>query len=250
MTDDSRKLLNRRVIQYNPSNTKGVSSPLIPFNCIIDTDVGLLRLIENHYANPDIFNRDFFVEHNTTNKLVSAVYLRTDVNPLLLCLKDKNKDKADSLYNQFFKEKYPDILVYSVYTGVFQMCKLFETAEDATASIVYHTDEEKELLDYMGFKNVRLVSLDKVKQNPGIYNQYIFRSSYDQIYLKALVSGIKTKQIYFLDYKCNFMPNVGIAITPYLVELEDNNCQIAIMNAYDNSKLEIPKGDNTDNESE
>ena len=50
-------------ITYNESNTLNVMVPLIPFNCLFDTDVGLIKLINQEYNDSSVFDK------NTTEKL-------------------------------------------------------------------------------------------------------------------------------------------------------------------------------------
>jgi hypothetical protein len=55
-------------------------SPLIPFDMIVDTDVGLLSLIFKSYMDPKIFNKSFFVG-KTVNELV---YVSTTIIQILV----------------------------------------------------------------------------------------------------------------------------------------------------------------------
>jgi len=41
-------------------DTGGINTPLVSFDCIIDTDFGLLSLIDKDYLDSSIFDIEFF----------------------------------------------------------------------------------------------------------------------------------------------------------------------------------------------
>lgn len=249
-SNDSKKSSggNKRVIQYNIQNTRGVSSPLIPFNCIFDLDVGLLRLISMKYANPDVFDREFFAQHPDNISITHAAYVRKKQNPLFLCLKDKSDEQtANELYSQFMKEKYIDICLNCVYTGIYTMVRYFAVADDITATLVYHNDIEKYILEQFKFKNVALADIRDVKAGKVRFNQCIFKTQLNDLYLRNLIDRVARKMVYIMDYRYNFTEEeLGLTITDDLLSIKAQLNQLSIISAYDEEIANYGEENNDD----
>ena len=235
---------DKEKISFGITNTSNVAVPLLPFDTIVDTDVGLLNLIDRGYASPDYFDIDFFKTRGNNQAMVKTLYERREVNPLSLCIKDKSL--ADKLYTQFFNDKYPEILMNSVFTGLFYMLNLFSTSGDIIPSILYKNDIEKEFLDIIPeLKKVQKFSVTELLEDEKLavtFKQFYFKSPNNE-YLEILKSLLYRKTIYFLDYGFNITDDNDLIYndTMVLLELYQNN--ICIINAYDKARLEM-KEDN------
>ena len=137
----------------NNQNTKNIlggvgtkSTPLISFNTIVDTDVGLTRLILEQYLNPEVFDPRYFQRDFV--EIIGELYRRKESNPLYLFARDtQDKDTLDTYYREFLKEKEKEILERSITTEVINMIDNFNSTLEIQTTIVYYTLEQKRILD-------------------------------------------------------------------------------------------------------
>ena len=54
---DGREIIN---VKFSDNNTFGILLPLVSFNCLIDTDFGLLVLIAQKFFDKSVFSEEFF----------------------------------------------------------------------------------------------------------------------------------------------------------------------------------------------
>ena len=102
-------------IRMGEGNTIGIIKPLVPFNCIVDTDVGLIQLIKTEYRSPDIFNIGLLDSFINNRGIIKLLYHRKTKNPLLPFMNDQEDvATADDLYKQFMEKEYRNIIVKSV----------------------------------------------------------------------------------------------------------------------------------------
>ena len=83
----------------------------VPFDMVIDTDMGLWKLIQKEYQNPKFFIPSVLNERNMD---IMKVVLtdRPFSNPLKLFMKPEYIGEADALYDQFMKERYKEIIEF------------------------------------------------------------------------------------------------------------------------------------------
>jgi hypothetical protein len=103
-------------------NTDGKLYPVIPFNLIVDTDVGLLKLINDRYHNTDVFHWSL-IDAPTKFQLY-MLYNRKYINPLTVIAKDRdNLELMNDYYKQFIENEYVYILRHSVMTRLYNVIK-------------------------------------------------------------------------------------------------------------------------------
>lgn len=221
-------------------NTGNLMSPLIPFNMIIDTDVGLLSLIYKSFMDPRIFNKDFFFG-KTVNQLVKELYYRKKENPLHLCINEEYVDSCDNLYNQFMEQHYDRILNMSVITEFYRLVGLFMEDSDIKLTIVCEKEKEIELLRKQeNTKACNIILADTL--NPKTiqsFKQFYFKSIADAT---AYTKHMKDKTIYFANYAFNKNEEGRISSHPLIPLLLENN----VVNLIDIYKFNDEKGDNED----
>lgn len=211
--------------------------PLIPFNCVFDIDYGLLDLIYSNYLDPSVFDLDWFLSHNKIKDLVLALYERDTSNPLDICL--KNKSLADDLYKSFMKEKYNEILSHCISTEILNLIYMYQESKEIRPAIVYSNSLE---LDYMnminGLKDISKISFSELPESIEYYQQFFFKSLYDDIYLDSLVNHIKVKTIYIANYRFNSKTdeNAMSLVKPIEILLSNKN-DIRIIDIYNREKL-------------
>ena len=98
--------------------TDGKLYPLIPFDLVIDTDVGLLQTISKKYHDPEAFSETLM--NAPVKYQLYLLYFRKYINPITVLAKDRdNAELMDDYYNQFMEEEYVDILKNSIITRMF-----------------------------------------------------------------------------------------------------------------------------------
>ena len=86
----------------------------IPFDMVIDTEMGLMKLIEFEY------NNNFFYNHLLGNDEYVKLLLRDREkrNPLSIIAKNgTSEEELDDMYRQFMETRYNDILRLSPNTN-------------------------------------------------------------------------------------------------------------------------------------
>ena len=79
----------------------GIIKPLIPFNCIVDTDAGLIDLIRTDYRSPDMFNIGLLDSFKNGNELLKFLYERTVINPIIPFMNNpEDEDTAKGLLEE------------------------------------------------------------------------------------------------------------------------------------------------------
>lgn len=192
---------SRSKIEKNEMNTAGVMNPLLAFNTIVDTDVGLIRLIAMQYRDSSIFNLDYLNKDLTIKKLVQDLYNRENMNPLTIC-SDLKQEELNELYQDFMNTKYSEILKLSILTELFGMISIWKKYGGISTTILCSSQQEYEYLDFfLALKNVNKVVMEKGWRNN--FPQYIFKS-YDDKYINFITSQlVYNSTVYIANYKFN-----------------------------------------------
>lgn len=172
--------------------------PLIDFNMLVDTDMGLIRYVVEEYPNEDIFDLDR-VLNITFQQLVGKLYYRQYKNPLYFLMRDESKkDFIDQCYKELLEEKMEEILNRSTGTEMISVVQIFlEYAKtEIHPVLLYHNDIEKRILD----DDSRLGPVDKISFNDlsprqiNFYTQYYFKYIED---CKPIIDKCQSKTFYF-----------------------------------------------------
>lgn len=225
-------------IQMGQGDTIGIIRPLVPFNCIFDTDIGMIELIRNEYRSPDIFNIEYLDSFTSNRDLIGILYHRKCLNPLLLFMNNKeDTETADDLYNQFMDTKYVDILQHSVYTGLYKLVSYFNYSEEIAPILAYANDTEEYILSSnKTLSNFKRVNINDIVNTCTDMNVFYFKSASDS-YFTISLPILKSKNIMILDYGFNFDEEGGIVATKETATAELNRCQYSIINAYNRKEI-------------
>lgn len=228
--------MSSTIIKPGSVDTGGINTPLVSFNCIIDTDFGLLNLIDNDYLDSSIFNIDFFNNHHKIREMVKVLYEREDKNPLSVCIKDSNYD-IESLYNEFMKEKYTDILKRSMVTEIYNLLEQFKLSGEVRPTVLCTAQEEIDCLKELPlFKQIPILLMEELA-DVSQYNQFFFRYIDDK-YINHLSKFIKCKTIYIINHKFNGIPYQGVFPTESTKILFENRNSINMIDMYNVNKLQ------------
>lgn len=85
---------------------------LIDFNFVFNTDIGLIRFIQENYQDDRVFLLD--VLNKSDRDILSLLYNRSNWNPLSIISTEDNMKDIDDLYYSFFKEYKIKIISKSV----------------------------------------------------------------------------------------------------------------------------------------
>ena len=197
---------------------------LFTSNILLDTDIGVYRLVREKYDNPKYFKLnilDVIIE-----RYKEVIPRRDTINPLSFIIKDEYKNSIDNLYNEMMSKDYSRILELSEFTNVEAVLGLFLTRKELDIKIVCKNLEEKQI-----FKN------RNKKYNIVVFENYkdIDVEPYDAIYTKyykdySKFNKIVAKTLYFANAKYNFT-NKNIIDPEIYINLDGPN-EFKAINLY------------------
>lgn len=202
---------------------------LIPFECIVDIDMGLIKLLKFEYRNPEYFFKgildgpDDCIEYELIN--------RKNRNPLSI---PTNMSKVDdetigNWYQQFIEKEYTKIMELSTSTSLADLVKLssFNTDKVLRTTILCSNDEEANIVRKRSYGETTIV-VDT--------NDTFDMTKYDAVYLKDVYdieqyTGVIGKTIYVANYAFNMLDNdesddVVLDYTPLIKYLDDNEIRV------------------------
>lgn len=214
-------------------------TPIIDFNCIVDTEYGLLQLIYDQYYDLSVFNKVKF--EMPSNKILLELYTRKCKNPLIPFINEGISEKdADDYYNQFIDTKYEDILDRSCGTNIQIAISNFNSSGgDVLASILCHNELQKQYIsNLMEFKQNKIYMDNEFKSDDSKFNQLYLKYVDDlSLYIKECVG----KNVYFSSMYINMREEDPIYLR------EDKNLKIissfAYINTYDLYNMDYLKGE-------
>ena len=176
---------------------KTSNSVLIPFDCIINLDFGIIKTLKQKYNNPKFFlpkifnnNDDFFRYSTISNENASIVdfYLR-----------DEHRDKANTIERQLFEREYSQILENSEPTSILILAKHFMMVDGAiNVTILCKNELEQQYINRID-NNLKGTIDDLYNMDLSIYDSIFFKNITDIARL-----NLEGKNLYVLGYKSNF----------------------------------------------
>lgn len=172
---------------------------LVPFNLLVDTDMGLIKLIQFEYHNTTFFYEGLL--NATIEEQQFLLIRRTNPNPLSVILQEDVRGEADNLYNQFMEKEYDKIIKLSTNTSIANLAVLLRVTKDQVVRITVLCSCEEE---------IKLLRARGIHQNKTIIGkpEDISINDYDTIYLKniqdiRLYRNVYKKSIYVANYGFN-----------------------------------------------
>lgn len=172
---------------------------LIDFDLIKDTDVGIIKVIQQKYNDKKVFKQFLF---NSDIICRSALQGRIELNPLDLIVIDDLKEESDDLYNQIISRESEDIIKYASNTNCTKLITSFAKTNLVYITVICKNIYEERYIRSLFNKNDKIsiiIETDKSK---------IDISSYDVLYIKnikdcLLFKDLKGKNIYIPNYGFN-----------------------------------------------
>lgn len=184
----------------------------VPFDMVLDIDLGLWKLIQSQYPNYNFFHKSI-IEERDMNFMKYAITARNEINPLCLFLKNDYISSADSLYNEFMENHYDDILKLSVNTAIFNMIRRSRYINDVLRfDIICNKQSQKTELEKR-FKKFDIkpttIMIDDLKK--------LDISSYGSIYIKNIqdifnYQKFEGKNVIIGNYRFNFEKGTDIPL--------------------------------------
>lgn len=215
---------------------------LMPFDVLVDTDIGLWNLISKDYRNETFFLPGMLDLSDTHKKYFSII--REDRNPILLLLSEPDKNLADDFYAQFIEKEYNNILELSPNTDVGKVLKvLMKTKSNVIRlTILCKNNDEKMYIESMNgiaYDSVIIGDLSTMSL-----------SDYGTIFVKDIndldkFRHIEGKTIYIPNYGFNILmdPDKVNPILPLdILEKYAGENEFFIYSVYNINPRDIPKG--------
>ena len=225
-------------IRMGEGNTMGIIKPLIPFNCIIDSDVGLIELIRSEYRSPDMFDIGLLDSFSSQLDLLKFLYHRKSINPLIPFMINKEDNKtADDLYMQFMDKQYSEILQRSPLTGLYKLANLCNHSEEVASTISFSNDIEESIINKDPvLKRIKKVSIGDIPYNCNNLDVFFFKSTIDP-YLHISIPILRSKNINILDYDYNFEEDGNLIVSKDIAIAEMSRCRFNVINAYNRQEI-------------
>ena len=213
----------------------------VPFNMIVDTDLGLWKLIQDQYPNTNFFYQGLIYERDL-NFMKYFMVSRLDKNPLKSLMKPDYISQADSLYDEFMDTKYDEILKLSENTGIFELICRSKGVNDVMRFTVLCKDQRE--VDEV----LKRFSRYKVKISTIIYEDLkkVDISSYGSIYIKDihdffLYNKVEGKNVIVGNYGFNLEAGINNAtlLEPSRVITMSNVIQLVDMHLINEYTLPV-----------
>lgn len=224
---------------------------LVPFDLIIDTDKGVLRLIDKKYNDKRYFDTTRIKDDigNFLNEDLFNFLLRyrVYVNPLYLITDEKHmkKEDIDSIYNQIIEEDYEEVLRLSTRTPLHKAFNAgtMHSETPMKITVLCRNKLELEYLRELEFKCDTIL----IKDNKDLVNidlkpyKYIYIKNAEDLLDFRYMTG---KVIYITTYRFNMLTEYN---EEFDIRLEVINPKFIIDIIRDNKIMTIemyPRPDN------
>lgn len=228
-------------------SSKGVKklTPLIHFDCIVDTDIGLIQLVNDQYMDRSVFNAEMF--NKSLGEMILDLYFRKVENPLYMYANPNiDHDLLDQYYKEFFESKYDLILERSPGTELQNIINLFKTTSgDIIPTVLCENDvSEKFIKEALSVDTVQFKDIDEesIKKYTHVYLKYTTQ-------LEPFKTFLYNKIIYISTHGINFNNDDEMVRYDYLDILLKKNI-LHILDLYNIQKIKNfiskEKGNNID----
>lgn len=208
---------------------------LMPFNCLINTDFGIIKVLKEKYNNPE-FMESFLVENDDNFYRLSTV-INDNENIVNYYLKSNHLDKADQIRKLLLEKEYENILEHSEKTGIFTLTKEYKIAGEGAIHPIVLCKNELEQQYIKRLDNTMPTTIDDLYK--------IDLSVYDSIFLRDIVSAIglklTAKNIFVLNYRFNFEDEYKTLLKSVTSLVSDVNIFYNV-DVYADTVLEQPAG--------
>ena len=209
------------------------SEILIDFNCYIDTEVGLIRLIREKYLDEKVFNADLL--RSNLRVIIKMLMERKEANPLyLFANEDISRKDLDDYYQQFMDEEFDSILSRSVTTEIAHWIQLLKSEPSIHITFLCHNQKERNVLVQEEFLRGKQFILDTDNVDYSKFTQFFFKYISDD--LDKYIFNYKT--YYFSKYLLNFTDDFNMKCPELIDKIMYKSSEIEILDLYNKIYLE------------
>lgn len=194
-----------------------VVSTLIDYNFIINTDLGLLTFIKEHFQDPRAFVLDT-LNNKSKLELLELLSRRTNVNPLSVISTEENMKDIDKLYLSFFDNYKNEIVKKSIIDNstrrFLSMVLRVEESAGVKVSLGANDEFEKEDLKKHFRTNAITESYNSdIKSSFSVYyiRDYTFIEKYHLENVKDkkfYINPLEYNLLYLLEHKDFYSNNI------------------------------------------
>lgn len=172
---------------------------LFTFDSVINTELGILKLIKKEYNNPDIMDKNIIKNTDLFFRLLLLSEFET--NPINLVIKKDKSDLSDHILLSFMKNKYNEVLQLSEKTGIYTLVINYMRAADGVIQVIILCKNEQEE-QYIKQLNSDISCMVEDIEKINI-------KSFDSIFVKnindlLLFKNLEGKNLFILNYRNNF----------------------------------------------
>lgn len=218
---------------------------LIPFDLVVDLDIGLLKLVRFEYSNNDYFYKGIL--QGMDDCLRYALMTREDPNPLsIAAVNPDDHETLDEFYKQFMEREYIKIMNLSQDTAISDLTKVsgMTSASDRIVriTIMCRSEEEKKLINLRKMNPFRVIVSSPEKVDLSQYKALFVKNAYDL----DMYRNVEALNLYIANYGFNLVKDPSHSNTPGLpidiVAKYSKDNEINIFTVYNLDPDKIPKG--------
>lgn len=218
---------------------------LIPFDLVVDLDIGLLKLVRFEYSNNDYFYKGIL--QGMDDCLRYSLMTREDPNPLSIAAVDPDDHETlDEFYKQFMEREYTKIMNLSQDTAISDLTKVsgMTSASDRIVriTIMCRSEEEKRLINLRKMNPFRVIVSNPEKVDLSQYKALFVKNVYDL----DMYRNVEALNLYIANYGFNLVKDPSHSNTPGLpidiVAKYSKDNEINIFTVYNLDPDKIPKG--------
>lgn len=218
---------------------------LIPFDLVVDLDIGLLKLVRFEYSNNDYFYKGIL--QGMDDCLRYSLMIREDLNPLsIAAVNPDDHETLDEFYKQFMEREYTKIMNLSQDTAISDLTKVsgMTSASDRIVriTIMCRSEEEKKLINLRKMNPFRIIVSSPEKIDLSQYKALFVKNAYDL----DMYRNVEALNLYIANYGFNLVKDPSRSNAPGLpidiVAKYSKDNEINIFTVYNLDPDKIPKG--------
>ena len=178
------------------------TTPLFGFDTILDTDFGVIKLINDRYMDRSVFDTEKFSMN--TRGIIKTLYLRKDPNPLYeFANPGVDHDLLDEYYKEFMDTQIDNVFERCIGTEIQNVIKLFLDVGDIKITVLCKNEKQKEFAREINFLSKCRVILPKdIKDNASeTYDEFYFKLIDDS---EFMIDKIIRRSLYYSSARLNF----------------------------------------------
>lgn len=173
---------------------------LIESSMIIDSDFGIIRVLNNKYNNANFVNSKMVAAPDKV--LLGELIFRDNINPLYSFIKSEYTNSVEDLYLEILEKEAEEIVNQSIITNIKNLIDSFILSKTIKINISCRNIYEKQLIEKTFNNDKNIITIVDDIENIDIKNiNNIYIKNYKDI-LKF--KDLKGKNIYIPLYKFNY----------------------------------------------